>query len=214
MKTSCQLIDIESIKGTSVVSSPFPYMIAQKALHASSLLDIQKDYPVIEDAGSFPIASVTYGKKFEALLEELKGDEFRSVVEKKFDMDLSNKPVLVTVRGCADHKDGRIHTDSKSKLITVLLYMNEDWQPDGGRLRLLKNNQDLDDYVAEVPPEAGTMLLFKVTDNGWHGHKPFIGVRKVIQLNYIASESALDKHQIRHRISAKLKQWRRRLCKF
>jgi len=209
--TTCEIIDLAAIKTTPVQPSPFPYSIISNVLSNEFLPKIQQDFPPIEDAGSFPLTTVQYGGYFAKLIDELKSDAFRQVIAEKFAMDLANKPVMITVRGKADHTDGRIHTDSKSKLITVLLYMNEDWQLDGGRLRLLNDNHNLENYFAEVPPTAGTMLLFKVTENGWHGHKKFIGARKVLQLNYVINEAALNKHAMRHSFSAKFKEWRRRL---
>ena len=62
---------------------------------------------------------------------------------------------MYTVRGFVRSRDGEIHTDSKTKLITVLLYMNEGWESDGGRLRILRSGTDLEDSVAEVPPYGG-----------------------------------------------------------
>ena len=89
--------------------------------------------------------------------------------------------------------------------------MNEEWETQEGQLRLLHDNQNLYDYFAQIPPTAGTMLIFKVTPNGWHGHKTFVGTRKVIQLNYVTHEAALNKHALRHRISAAVKNFRRKL---
>ena len=70
---------------------------------------------------------------------------------------------MITVRGRSDGKDGRIHTDSATKIITLLLYLNPSWEA-AGRLRLLRGPDDLDDYAAEVPPLAGTMLAFRRSD--------------------------------------------------
>ncbi|MEI9985033.1 MAG: hypothetical protein WDN69_18635 [Aliidongia sp.] len=72
-----------------------------------------------------------YGPAFAALLREMQGPELRAAFETKFDIDLSDRPTMVTVRGRAQAKDGRIHTDSKTKIITVLLYMNGAWEAPG-----------------------------------------------------------------------------------
>ncbi|NWA28934.1 2OG-Fe(II) oxygenase [Pseudomonas gingeri] len=208
--TTCEIIDLVAIETTPVQLTPFPYSIIGNVLSERFLANVQQDFPAIEDAGSFPLASVRYGAAFAKLIDELHSDAFRQVIAEKFAIDLADKPVMITVRGKADHKDGRIHTDSKSKLITVLLYLNDEWSADEGRLRLLYDQHDLDHYAAEVPPTAGTMLLFKVAENGWHGHKTFIGARKVLQMNYVTNETVLNKHAARHRFSAKFKAWRRR----
>lgn len=211
MQNQCKVIDLDILKAMEITPAPFPYAILSNTLRRDQLSTVQQDYPAILDAGSFPLSAVQYGSGFARLIEDLHSDAFRAILAEKFQMDLSNKPVMITVRGKADHTDGRIHKDNKTKLITVLLYMNEDWQPDGGRLRLLHDNHNLDNFFAEVSPSIGTMLIFKVTDNGWHGHKPFIGTRKVIQLNYVTDDGALNKHALRHKISATFKALKRKL---
>ena len=112
---------------------------------------------------------------------------FRGAVEKKFGIDLEQRPTMCTVRGCLQKKDGGIHTDSKTKIITVLLYLNEHWSEEGGRLRLLRNGTDLESYAAEVPPTDGTLLLFLRSNNSWHGHKPYEGPRRAVQFNSVTS---------------------------
>jgi hypothetical protein len=117
---------------------------------------------------------LTYGPKFKELVDDLNGAEFRAAVESKFSLDLKSRPTMITVRRhCSSEKDGKIHTDSKSKIISVLLYMNPKWEQLGGRLRLLRSGNNLDDVVAEIQPIAGTLLAFRRSDNSWHGHKPF-----------------------------------------
>jgi len=109
---------------------------------------------------------------------------------------------------CADfaQTDGTIHTDSETKIITVLLYLNDNWSADGGRLRILRNGTDLDDYVAEVPPSNGTLLVFRRSDNSWHGHKPFEGQRRVVQMNWVLDEDVVNREQRRHSVSTRFKK--------
>jgi SM-20-related protein len=117
----------------------------------------------------------------------------------------SSGPRCARYAAICKKKDGGIHTDSKTKIITVLLYLNEHWGDEGGRLRLLRNGTDLDSYVAEVPPTNGTLLLFRRSDNSWHGHKPYEGPRRAIQFNWVTSEDVVRKEQGRHRLSTRVK---------
>jgi hypothetical protein len=84
--------------------------------------------------------------------------------------------------------------------------MNSTWGKPGGQLRLLRNGTDIENYFAEIPPEGGTMLAFKVTENSWHGHLPFEGQRRVVQFNWLTSGFIAKKELIRHRISYKIKK--------
>jgi hypothetical protein len=115
----------------------------------------------------------------------LDGDTLRAVNHDYPDMDLASLPSTVTVRKYCERTDGNIHTDHKSKVITVLVYFNEDWQHEDGQLRLLRSKSNIEDYVAQVPPLGGTLLAFRRTDHSWHGHTQFVGERRMVQLNYL-----------------------------
>jgi Rps23 Pro-64 3,4-dihydroxylase Tpa1-like proline 4-hydroxylase len=110
------------------------------------------------------------------------------------------------VRGWCDARDGKIHTDSTSKIITVLIYMNERWDDAGGRLRLLRSADDIEDFIVELPPVAGTLLAFKRSNNSWHGHKSFAGERRVIQFNWLTSQGNRQIAMLRHHTSASFKR--------
>ncbi|MDP6223012.1 MAG: 2OG-Fe(II) oxygenase [Candidatus Micropelagos thuwalensis] len=68
---------------------------------------------------------------------------------------------------CAPH-NGQTHCYSASKIVTVLLYLNnEAWDEDGGRLRVLNSPDSLDDYAEEINPNWGTLLVFRSTKDSW-----------------------------------------------
>ncbi|MFO1433650.1 MAG: 2OG-Fe(II) oxygenase, partial [Candidatus Competibacteraceae bacterium] len=118
-------------------------------------------------------------------MDELQSSAFRQQVEAKFGIDLSNYPVMINVWGYCGRGSGKIHTDAKTKVITVLVYLNRDWSHEGGRLRLLRSATDLEDYAAEVLPVDGTLLVFRRSQKSFHGHKPFEGERRMVQLNWV-----------------------------
>ena len=199
-------LDLAAFAATPLVREPFPYLIVPGFLGRAALDAIAADFPRIEKPGSFPTSELRFGPGFRALLDELEGTAMREACAAKFAIDLTDRPTMVTVRGRAQRKDGRIHADSKTKLITVLIYMNETWEAPGGRLRLLRSPDSLADHVAEVPPVEGTLLAFKVTPHSWHGHEPSEGERRVIQLNWVTEDSVVRHEQARHRFSARLKR--------
>jgi len=201
------MIDLERFGSCPLIREPFEHLIVPGFLRADALDRILEGFPEIEKGGSFPPSELSFGPDFQSLLDELHSDPLRRAVEKKFEIDLAGRPTMVTVRGQARSKDGRIHTDSRTKMVTVLLYMNRGWAEPGGWLRLLRSSESLDDYFAEVPPEAGTAVFFRCTENAWHGHTPFVGRRRAIQLNWVLDESVVRREQGRHRLSARLKSY-------
>lgn len=185
---------------------PFEYLVVENFVSQEALDSARAAYPVVPGPGSHPPSTLKIEGAFLDLMNELQGPEFRLAVEKKFEIDLSNHPTMYTVRGFCRERDGQIHTDSKTKIITVLLYMNDDdWPNDGGRLRILRNGTNLEDYVDEVTPKGGTLIAFKRSDHSWHGHHSYEGKRRAIQLNWVTDQSVVDREQGRHGFSARLK---------
>jgi hypothetical protein len=199
-------LDLDAFRATPRTAEPFEYLIVPGFVHADACARINADYPRISERGSFPVAQLAFGASFQEFLDELESAEFRAAFAEKFAVELAGRPTTVTVRGQCSAKDGQIHTDSLSKIITVLIYMNPSWEEAGGRLRLLRSGDNLDDVIAEVPPTEGTLLAFKRADNSWHGHKPFSGARRVIQFNWVTSEGNRRIAMLRHHLSAPFKR--------
>lgn len=199
-------INHDALGQAELKKDPFPYVVVPQFIKQELLLEVVKNFPAIENRGSIPADSIHGSPIFKQFVEEMQGEKLRQTIAAKFDLDLSEKPTMLTLRGYTTKRDGYIHTDSKSKLITVLVYMNEAWNDEGGKLRLLKNKHSLDNYVEEISPLAGHCVMFKVTPNCWHGHKIFVGKRLSLQLNYLAGDAALTKHLTHHRLTAWLKK--------
>jgi SM-20-related protein len=199
-------IDLAAFRATPLVREPFEHLIVPGFIRPQAWSAIQAAFPALDRPGSFPLSETTFGPAFRALIDEMEGFAVRKAFEEKFGIDLTGRPTMVTVRGQCQQSDGKIHTDAVSKIITVLVYMNPKWEQSGGRLRLLRCADDLDDVIAEVPPEAGTLLAFRRSDNSWHGHKPFVGPRRVIQLNWVTDDWVVRREIGRHRVSAWIKR--------
>src|SRR5277367_1843867 len=201
-----QIFDLETFRATPLNHDPYEHLVIPRFVTADALEKINADYPKIEHAGSFPLDHLEFGAAFRTMIEALESAEFRKAFEEKFGIDLSKRPTTITVRGRCDTHDGKIHHDSASKIITVLLYMNPAWDDSGGRLRLLRSQNDINDVAAEVPPSGGALVAFLRSDHSWHGHLPFVGERRVIQFNWVTDNDSQRFAIFRHRVSASVKQ--------
>ena len=137
------MLNLPSLEEARVHAKPFPFVVVPNFVTDESLEEIDRDYPAITKPGSFPLEALRSGPSFAKLVHELHQPTFRKIVERKLAINLEKRPVTITVRGQARRTDGRIHLDSRSKLVTVLLYMNGRWEADGGRLRLLNSPDNL-----------------------------------------------------------------------
>jgi hypothetical protein len=201
-------IDLDAFDAAPLTREPFPFLMVPHFVKPEAMAAINADYPLVSHPGSFPLPTLKYGPAFSAFIAALQGPDFTQAVEQKLGVDLKGRPTMVTARGVSAARDGQIHTDSRTKLITVLIYMNNAWEAKTGRLRLLRSADNLDDVIAEVPPEEGTLLIFKNEPNAWHGFHPFEGPRRVIQLNWVTDQGVVKREQTRHRISAFFKRLR------
>jgi SM-20-related protein len=199
------VLDLDRLRATPLVRYPFDFIVVEEFVRRDALAPLIADFPDIRRHGSFPVDTLSYGPAFARLVGALSGAALRRAVEEKFDIDLGDCPTLLTVRGRGDGKDGGIHTDSATKIITLLLYMNPVWEPAEGRLRLLRGPGDLEDYVREVAPLAGTMLAFRRSERSFHGHYPYVGERRSLQLNWVTDRAVVRRELSRHRWSARLK---------
>lgn len=203
---AADVFNMQAFEAMPLNHDPFDYLIVPKFVHSEMLQKINSDYPSINDVGSLPLDGLQYGPNFQAMVDALQSDDFRTAFERKFNLDLSGRPCTITVRGRCGTRDGNIHTDSASKIITVLLYLNPTWDNSGGRLRLLRSGTDLEDYAVEVPPAEGALLAFLRSDRSWHGHLPFIGERRVIQFNWVTGKGSQQLVMLRHGISGAFKR--------
>src|SRR5690349_3701364 len=170
------ILDPDAIRTSSFSREPYPHFLGSNLLQANAIDALRRDYPPITKAGYLTVDDIPLAGSFKTLVEELESPELTEVLSERFEMDLSPFPRLTTVRKLSQGNDGRIHTDGPSKVMTMLVYMNDSWEEsEDGRLRVLYDGNHFEPYACEVPPVMGTVFGFLRSDNSWHGHKPFTG---------------------------------------
>ena len=194
-------IDLQALETTPLAHDPFDHVVVRNFVPAGQLVPAIQDFPATPGSGAYVVGQAPPGA-FRALVKAMTEPAFAVVVGRKFGVDLAALPTLCTVRGWCGPRDGRIHTDTADKVVTALLYLNAEWREAGGRLRLLRSARSLADYAVEIPPDQGTLLLFRRSKTSWHGHPPFEGPRRVLQVNWITRGDFLAFKQLRLRAAA------------
>jgi SM-20-related protein len=200
------ILDFEAFKRAPLQKDPCDFVVVPNFVKRQALADVNRDYPQIEEAGNFEPEELRFGPAFASFLEELHGPEMRQKFSEKFGIDLSDHPLQLTVRKFSEASDGNVHNDSKMKIITVLIYFNEDWPHAGGRLRLVRQADDINDYAAEVPPEGGTLLAFRRNEHSYHGFAPYVGERRSLQMYWVAPKRAA-RGEKKLTLKRRLKRW-------
>ncbi len=203
-------LDLAALEATPVATAPFPHVVVPHFVPPAFLQRVRDGLPAMANGGSYPPEALKLGSAAASLVRQMQAQDMQAAIARKFGLDLHGAPVMLTMRGRTRQKDGRIHTDSEAKRVTVLLYLNQQtdaWAQREGCLRLLRSPTDLDDYAVEVPPVDGTLLVFPNGPTTWHGHRTFVGVRHAIQLNYMANDGRARSELRRHRWSAFVKRF-------
>lgn len=198
-------LNLERLRDTPLRRDPYDFVIVEDFLTREAASELVGAFPTVPGHGSYPLSILNCPPLFDRLTQELQGERMRRAIEDKFALDLADRPTMITLRGYSDGRDGSIHTDSTTKLITVLIYMNHEWGAPGGRLRILRRRDDLDDFVAEIAPLAGTMIAFRRSDASFHGHHSHVGKRQSIQLNWVTDAGVVRRELRRHVWSARIK---------
>ncbi len=201
------VIDFHAVRATQASQDPYPHLLAADVLYDGAKTALRDDFPDIARPGFFPLSEMKVEGAFKALIHDFTSDEFASILSDKLGIELRDKPRLITVRKWSAAGDGRIHNDSESKIASALIYLNDNWPASGeGCFRVLKNDASFADYVHELPPVTGAMIAFKRTPTSWHGHLPFVGERRVVQMAYLRSQADLERKTRRGRWSLFLKK--------
>ena len=202
-------INIDGLKSARAEHDPYNFLIGDHFIQPAAVEVLRADYPDIKEPGFFTEADVggrCHGA-FAKLLEDLKRRDVSEIVSEKLDVDLVSKPKMITIRRISQTKDGRIHTDGEAKIATMLTYLNDNWDGTAaGCLRVLRNGKDFDDYVEQISPLTGTVFAFRRSDFSWHGHTPFVGERRVVQMTWLRSEDDLMRKEKRGALSHSLKK--------
>tara|TARA_B100000579_G_C22656846_1_gene768980 strand:+ start:326 stop:925 length:600 start_codon:yes stop_codon:yes gene_type:complete len=199
------LIDFNKLQSVEVDKTHFPFFSLDNCLLDNQYrTDLARDFPDIKSGGSIPPSAISLKESIKKIISDLESQEMKAILEEKLNVDLSNSEIVTTLRGYSRKKDGKIHTDSKSKIITLLLYLNESWEYETGKLRMLKSKENLDDFIKEIPATLGSVVAFKVTENCFHGFLPFEGKRQSIQMNYVYRKN-VKTHKLRHFLSSLFK---------
>jgi SM-20-related protein len=206
------LLDLTALHRAPITRDPFLFTLVSGFVPTGIAGEILGDFPKIDHPGLLPVEATHFGPRFGDLIAQIRNIFTARAFSEKFDIDLVGRPMMITVRGRCQKKDGRIHTDSEAKLVTALLYFNDRWEAPGGRLRLLRGPNNIDDAIVEAPPDSGTLVAFRRSDRSFHGHEPFTGVRRYIMINWMAGTFAARRELLRHHISARAKRIRQHLA--
>jgi len=203
-----KFVDLDAFDAAPLQTDPCEFVVVPRFIRPEMLESINRDFPQIEAPGNFAPADLRYGPAIDTLISELHSDELKAHFERKFDIDLSPYPLDMTFRKYSEASDGNVHNDSKSKILTSLIYFNPKWEHPGGRLRMVRNPDDIQDYAVEVHPVEGTLIAFRRSETSYHGFESMEGERRSLQM-YWVTPRRFNKGEKKLTWRRRFKRWRK-----
>jgi hypothetical protein len=197
-------------------ASPFPHIVIDDFLDADVLRTVLAEFPSGEEKGYFDRDQERYKFQFAPqeipsghirnLFAELNSQAFLGFLEEMTGIEgLISDPYFEggglheTRRGghLGVHADFNVHGRLKvERRINLLIYLNEDWNPEfGGQLELWDTG--MKECVVRVEPLFGRAVLFNTNLDSFHGHPdplscpPDRSRRSIATYYYTAAEDGL-----------------------
>jgi len=206
------------MNGNSVIKSPFPYCIYDDALDERFALSLQKDI-INEAMTAYDRYENPFEKKWtyrnkdtmpsscRKLFDYLQSDDFMNELSQQFGVKLYQDPTKnwwgIHKYSHGDkldiHVDAGVHpVNGMKKELTLLIYLSQNWKEcNGGHLELWNgtNVTSIDPKLLNIHekilPKFNRMVVFKCTDNAWHGNPEPVScneneTRMLITISYLS----------------------------
>lgn len=179
------VLNLDAVRRAEVKLEPYVHLHGTGVIRTEAIAPVQASYPEIRATGFHPVEETRPYGAFAELIEDLRSEALGRALSEKFGHDFNGLPQQITVQKHSAAHEGRIHTDGDTKAMSLLIYLNDVWTSPAGRFRILRGRDSFDDYAAEIGPHTGTFVAFLRADNSWHGHTPFVGERRAVQVAWL-----------------------------
>ena len=78
------LFDFDALASTPLVTEPFEHLIVPNFVTREALAHINADFPTIDQGGSYPLESLSYGAGFAEMANELLSTDLRTAFADKY----------------------------------------------------------------------------------------------------------------------------------
>ncbi len=105
---------------------------------------------------------------WQELIKELWTDSYRKALAEMSGLELNDCTMDIGFRRYKSQQRHRPHTDESNKVLTHLLFFNQQWYADwGGCLRILKDSQP-ESALLDILPLSHSSVVIVRSDNSWH----------------------------------------------
>jgi len=188
------MIELARIRQTSLETQPYRWAAIDRLFTPDDCARLARSYPVdhyklvtgyggekdyeyearelMRMGGTNVAHAADLSEAWRELANDLLSAEYRAAMSALSGIDLGDALLEVNVFHYGPGSALGAHTDLPDKLVTHVLYFNEEWNPDdGGCLAILRAN-DPKAVAARIPPVIGNSAVLVRSENSWHQVTP------------------------------------------
>lgn len=149
---------------------------------------IYKVRPLVHINNTEPYCSENLSEEWKNLSKVLISKEYRDVISNLTNINLSDSDIEINAFHYTPGSWMGPHLDIKEKIVTHVLYFNEEWDlQDGGNFSVLRSN-DMSDAIVSITPIVGNSVLLVRSKTSWHAvtkvQESCVRIRKNIIVNF------------------------------
>ena len=191
LEETMDTIDLDAIRNADVQYKPYEFLLARDLVRPEKGPALLEEFPEMTKPGYLTVDQDGLSGTFRRFIQELEGPELTEELSVAFDRDLAACPRLTTIMRYSGRKHGAIHTDGESKVLTLLVYLNPKWGTGAeGRLRVLYDGEDVDNFAVEVHPSEveGQRIPFHLVAIAYVG----LLLGEILDFDELAEDCAQD----------------------
>jgi hypothetical protein len=123
---------------------------------------------LIHMGAAVPSDAKNLSREWQQLADDLLSQGYREAVGRLTEHDLSASPIEVNVFHYGPGAWMGPHRDLEDKIVTHILYFNEDWDANAGGCLTILGSSDMSDVLAEIPPVIGNSAVLVRSEKSWH----------------------------------------------
>jgi hypothetical protein len=184
------MIDLTRIEGQALSTEPYSWASIGELFALSDAAALVESYPVdsfktligndgekgweyearslIQMGAAVPSHPENLSRAWQELAGDLVSPGYREAMGRLTGHDFTASPIEVNVFHYGPGAWMGPHKDLADKIVTHVLYFNEEWNAEvGGCLRILRSSE-MSDVQAEIPPVVGDSAVLVRSEDSWH----------------------------------------------
>lgn len=188
-----KVFNLEAMRSAEIQEEPFKYAVIKNLVHnefEAQMIQVFPEHQFVEtvretgekpyrmfhrsfidkDTGKENISDLT--EIWRNVYDDLTSDQYRNFMSNLTGIDLSQAILGASFWKYSYDCYLSVHTDKQEKLVTQLIYLEEDWEESWGGCLHLHNSNSEKEVIRSITPKIENSVVLVTSPNSWHSVTP------------------------------------------